>query len=151
MVIIREKIKTYLDQIIGRTLDKVGLACEMMSFNFGDIALHAQCFTRILHKGRILVTTTDYQSWDGVIDTNNDEWYNLALHRAMIENSKVIKTKLTSTNDVLIWLENDIHIQIFISNSAPHHTEALEQWRIFERTTETPHIVVYSEGVICEE
>ena len=141
----RQKIVDYLKLLNGRNLDNLNLSCEMMMITFGDIAIHTQCFTRILCKERVLLTTLDYQNWDGVDDTNNDEWYNLSLHKDSIINNKVIKTQITDSNDLFIWLENDIQLQIFISNGSPHYVGDCEQWRIFEMDREDiPHIVVYS-------
>ena len=75
----------------------------------------------------------------------NDEWYNLSLHKNLIINNKVIKTELTNSNDLFIWLENEIQLQIFISNGFPHYVEDCEQWRIFENDGDNmPHTVVYS-------
>ena len=144
----RQKIKDYLKMLIGKTLDHLNLACDMMMFTIGNIAIHSQCFTRIMKKNEILLTTLDYQSWDEETNENNDEWYNLSLHKDSIINTKVINAQLTDTNDILIWLENDIHIQIFISNGAPHYSEEREQWRIFEIDNEDiPHIVVYAKTI----
>lgn len=134
--------------MVGKTLDNVNLAGEMMMFTFEDVSIHSQCFSRIMQKERVLLTTFDYQNWDGVTSTNNDEWYNLSQYKGIIINNKVIKTELADTNDVFICLENGIHIQIFISNGAPHYGEDCEQWRIFENNNKAaPHIVIYSESV----
>ena len=144
----RKIIKNYLELLIGRSLDSVNLACEMLMFAFGDISLHSQCFTRIMLKERVLLTTLDYHNWDGETDTNNDEWYNLSRYKNSIINNKVVKAELTETNDVFIWLENDIQIQMFIANGSPHYEEDNEQWRIFENNNEdSSHIVVYSESI----
>jgi hypothetical protein len=145
---IRQKIKKYLESLESRCLDDVNLACEMMMFRFGDISIHSQCFTRIIRRERVLLTTLDYQNWDGETDTNNDEWHHLAQYKDIIVKNKVIKTELTDTNDVFIWLQNDICIQMLISNGSHHYGEACEQWRIFENNNkEAPHIVVYGETI----
>lgn len=144
----RQTIKNYLDSLSEKTLDSLNLACEMMMFTFGDIAIHSQCFTRIMLKEQVLLTTLDYQSWDKENEKNNDEWYNLSLYKNSLLNNRVTKTLLTSTNDVFIWLENDISIQIFISNGSPYYVENCEQWRIFEiDNKESSHIVVYSNSI----
>ena len=141
----RKKLEAYLELLNGTILDNLTLAAQMMIFSFGNIAIHSQCFTRIMHKNQILLTTLDYQNWDEVDDKNNDEWYNLSLHKNLIINNKVIKAELTNSNDLFIWLENDIQLQIFISNGLPHYIEDSEQWRIFENDGENmPHTVVYS-------
>ena len=141
----RHKIQSYLDSLNGRTLDSLHLVCEMMVFSFGTSSIHSQCFTRIMKKESILLTTLDYQNWDETDNNNNDEWHNLSLHRASIINNKVIKTQLTNTNDLFIWLENDIQIQMYNSNGAPHYIESCEQWRIVEN--QDTHIVVYSDFI----
>lgn len=147
----RQKITDYLNLLNGRNLDNLNLACEMMMFNFGNISIHSQCFTRILYKERVLLTTSDYQNWDEIESKNNDEWYNLSLNKHTIVNNKVIKTHLTDTNDLIIWLENDIQLQIIISNGSPHYVKECEQWRIFEIDREDiPHIVVYSDSIYNE-
>ncbi len=144
----RQKIKDYLKELDGRTLDDLNLACEMMMFCFGDICIHSQCFTRIIRKEQILLTTLDFQNWDGENDKHNDEWYNLSLNKDLIINNKVIKTQLSDTNDLFIWLENGICVQIFISNSCPHYVIDREQWRIFKRGgIDIPHTVVYSQTI----
>ncbi len=142
---IRKKIEKYLELLNGSTLNDMTLAAQMMMLSFGNIAVHSQCFTRIMHRNQILLTTLDYQNRDEVDDSNNDEWYNLSLHKDLIINNKVIQTEFTSNNDLFICLENDIQIQIFISNGSPHYVEECEQWRIFEIDSENkPHTVVYS-------
>ena len=145
---VQQKIKASMEQLVGKTLQKFNLACEMMMFNFEGVCIHAQCFTRILYKNDILLTTLDYQNWDGVTDTNNDEWYNLELHKDKIINNKIEKIEFTPTNDLLIWLENDIRIQMFISNGTPHYGEDNEQWRFFIYDDEQqPHTVIYSQTI----
>ena len=144
----RQKIKDYLKELDGRNLDDLNLACEMMMFCFGDISIHSQCFTRIIRNEQILLTTSDYQNWDGENEKHNDMWYNLARHIDLIINKKVIETQLTDTNDLLIWLENDVCIQMFISHSCPHYGDDREQWRIFRQgNVDVPHTVVYSQTV----
>ena len=146
----RQKIIEYLDSLIGRTLENISLSCEMMMFKFGEISIHSQCFTRIIYKDQILLTTFDYQNQDGVTSTNNDEWYNLSRHKELITCNKVVSADLSDTRDVIIRLGNDVLIQIFVSNSQPHYMEDSEQWRIFEKNKDVPHIVVYSNSIRSE-
>jgi len=146
-----EKLKAYFEALVGKTLTDLNTVCEMFCFMFEDICINSQCFTRILHKEQVLLTTTDYQSWDGVTDKNNDQWYNLSLYKDLIVNTKCSKAELTDTNDAFILTENDIRIQIFISNGAPHYGEDTEQWRIFEKgKPDVPHIVVYANFIQAE-
>ena len=61
----REILQKHLNVIVGKQLTELYLACEMMMFSFEEYALHTQCLTRIICKNDILVTTLDYQNWDG--------------------------------------------------------------------------------------
>lgn len=61
----------------------------MLMFHFGNYALHTQCLTRIVKNNDILVTTQDYQSWDGEESENNDEWHNLDKFEPVIVGGKV--------------------------------------------------------------
>ena len=67
------KLNEHLQAILGKRLDALNMACEMMMFSFEEYELHAQCLTRIMCENDILVTTLDYQSWDGEAEENNDE------------------------------------------------------------------------------
>lgn len=137
-----------MELLNGKRLSDLNLACEMMMFLFDNIAVHSQCFTRIMRKEQILLTTLDYQNRDETDDKNNDEWYNLSLHKNLIINNRVSRTQLTDSNDLFIWLENDIQIQMLISNGSPHYVEDSEQWRIFPIDNEdSPHTVVYSNSI----
>lgn len=79
----REKLKTYIKTLLGKTLTDVNPACEMLCFTFDNICM-----------------------------------------------------------------ENDIIIQIFISNGAQYYGEDNEQWRIFEKgNPKIPHLVVYSKTI----
>lgn len=144
-------------KIIGLKLDSVRLACEMLMFNFDRYAVHSQCLTRIIKGNDILVTTLDYQSWDGEIDTNNDEWFNLDKYLSQIEGGKVISVQVLPWYDLVIKLDNDIVIQVLIENSYAHYDDEHEQYRFFEASDESEteethnkHYVVYSKHIDLE-
>ena len=59
------KLNEHLQVIVGKQLVALNMACEMMMFSFEKYELHTQCLTRIISKKDVLVTTLDYQSWDG--------------------------------------------------------------------------------------
>ena len=90
-----QNLKEYLQILVGKTLEDVNLACEMIMFTFGNVDIHAQCFTRIIYKNNVLLTTLDYQNWDGVTDTNNDEWFNLSQNK-----DKLVGCIFTQVSDV---------------------------------------------------
>ena len=109
-------LRECLNVIVGKKLDGLYLACEMMMFAFGDYSLHAQCLTRIICEEDILVTTLDYQNWDGEVDTNNDEWYYVEKYKDRIVGGIVQTVNVSSLYDVVIVLDNGIEIQLINKN-----------------------------------
>ena len=153
------EFENIITKIVGLQLSDIHLVCEMMVFNFEQYSLHSQCLTRIIKNNDILVTTLDYQSWDGEVSENNDERFNLAKYKSEIDGGKVINVKLSPLKDLTITLDNDITIEIFIQNSYSHYDAAHEQYRFFEvgednETAEQenlrPHYVVYSKHIDLE-
>ena len=49
------KLNKHLQTIVGKQLDALNMACEMMMFSFGEYELHAQCLTRIIYENDVLV------------------------------------------------------------------------------------------------
>jgi hypothetical protein len=142
------KLMKHLQTIVGVPLDTLNLACEMMMFGFGEYELHAQCFTRIICKNDILVTTSDYQSWDGEAEKNNDEWYYVEQHRSEIVGGIVTSVNITPLHDVAIILDNGIRIELFVKNGYHHFDDEHEQWVFFKRHDHShPFITVYSKIV----
>ena len=150
------RLRNEIAKIVGLRLDMVHLAYEMMIFNFGDYSLHTQCLTRIIKNNDILVTTFDYQSWDGEESENNDEWYNLARFKAEIEGGKVLSAEVSPLNDIDIQMDNGVKLQILISNSYAHYDSECEQYRFFNASEEQikqdkpRHIVVYNKHIVIE-
>ena len=142
----QQKIREYIAKVAGNTLRDVNLICEMLAFDFGGYSIHAQCFTRIVCEGKILLTNLDYQSFDGVTAENNDEWYNMSIYKSKIVNNKVKRIELTATNDLMIYLDSGVQIQMFVSNSEPHYGEDEEQWRLI-CDKEDCHIVINSKTI----
>lgn len=150
-------LENSIENIVGLKLDSVNPACEMLMFNFGRYAIHSQCLTRIIRRDDILVTTIDYQSWDGETDTNNDEWFNLDKYKSVIVNGKVISVQILPWYDLIIRLDNDVVIQLLIENSYAHYDDEREQYRFFEISNESDteqtqrrHYVVYSKHIDLE-
>lgn len=144
----KDILQGHFESIVGKRLEELRLACEMMMFSFEEYALHTQCLTRIIHEKDILVTTLDYQNWDGEVDTNNDEWYFLEKYRSKIMGGIVLSVKVSALHDVEIILDNGIRIELFIKNGYHHFDEECEQWRLFKVGDHSaPHITVYSKTV----
>ena len=125
----KERLKQYLETFIGKELLNINLACEMMCFDFGNMSLHASSFTRVLKNNEVLVTTLDYQSWDGQVDTNNDLWRNVDKFKHLIIGNKIERIELSMVNDLFVYLENGIIIQSFAPNGSLHYSDYWEQWR----------------------
>ena len=144
----RNTLQKHFEVIIGKQFTDLHLACEMMMFTFGEYALHTQCLTRIIHENDILVTTLDYQNWDGEVDTNNDEWYFVEQHREKIVGGIVMSVDVSALHDVIVVLDNGIRIELIINNGYHHFDEECEQWRLFKIDDYSyPHITVYSKTV----
>ena len=154
------ELKNVISKIVGLRFTNVGGACNMLMFTFGsndvEYAIHAQCFTRIIKNDDILVTTFDWQSWDGKNEENNDYLYNLKKFKPDIEGGIVVLVEVNTLFDVTITLDNGVTIQIFIDNSYQHYNDEWEQYRFFQCSPEDeadksdnipPHYVVYSKYI----
>ena len=142
------KLNAHLQTIVGKQLDALNMACEMMMFTFGEYAIHAQCLTRIIGENDILVTTLDYQNWDGEVEENNDEWYFVEQNRAKIVGGTVTSVSVNALNDVAIVLDNGIRIELFIKNGYHHIEDEQEQWVFFKHHDHSyPFITVYNKTV----
>ena len=126
------KLNEHLQVIVGKQLVALNMACEMMMFSFGKYELHAQCLTRIISKKDVLVTTLDYQSWDGETEENNDEWYFVEQNRDKIVGGTVTSVKVNALHDVTIVLDNGISIELFVKNGYHHYDDKQEQWVFFK-------------------
>ena len=144
----KDKLFNHLQAIIGKQLTELHLACEMMMFSFEEYELHTQCLTRIICENDILVTTLDYQNWDGETDTNNDERYFVEQYREKIIGGIVTSVKVSSLYDVSIILNNGIKLELINKNGYHHFDDECEQWRLFRSEDYSyPHITVYSKTV----
>ena len=141
-------LQNYLQTVVGKKLDAINLACEMMMFSFGEYELHAQCFVRIIHNDDILVTDLDYQSWDGETSTNNDEWFFVEQFKPKIIGGVVASVDVQSYYDVTIKFDNGIIIELFVKNGYHHFDDEQEQWVFFKRNDNShPFISVYNKTV----
>ena len=126
------RLEEHLQTIIGKQLDALNMACEMMMFSFEKYELHAQCLTRIISKKDVLVTTLDYQSWDGETEKNNDEWYFVEQNRGKIVGGTVTSVNVNALHDITIVLDNGISIELFVKNGYQHFDDEQEQWVFFK-------------------
>lgn len=141
-------LNKYLNSILGKQLESLYLACEMMMFDFGDYALHSLCLTRIIQEKDILVTTLDYQNWDGEVDTNNDERYFVEKYKDKIVGGIVTSVIVTPLYDVEIIMNNGVRIELLIKNGYHHFEDEKEQWVFFKVGDHSyPYITVYNKTV----
>ena len=148
----QDALNKYLQTIVGKRLDALNLACEMMMFNFEDYALHTLCLTRIIRDDDILVTTFDYQSWDGVNDTNNDERYFVEKYRDKIVGGTVTSVHVSAVFDVEIVLDSGVRIELFIKNGYHHFDDEQDQWMFFKQGDHSyPFITVRNKTVDIAE
>ena len=90
--------------------------------------------SRVIREGDLLVTTFDYQSWDNLDSTHNDEWINADRIKDKIVGGCVSAVKLNDIHDLTIELDNGYIIECLIANAYPHYSEESEQWVLFEHT-----------------
>ena len=141
-------LNEYLQVIVGKKLEKLNLACEMMMFSFEEYAFHTLGLTRIIKDNDILVTTLDYQNWDGEVNENNDEWYFANKYRDEIEGGVVTAVSVSPLYDVEIIMNNGVKIELFVKNGYHHFDDENEQWVFFRHDDhEHPFISVWSKSV----
>lgn len=130
-----QKLKEFIDLWIGKQLESVHCACEILDFGFtGDLVLQGLGLTRVFVDGDLVITTIDYQSWDQKDSKNNDEWYNKDKYKDRIIGGKVTNIKINKYKDLLVELDNGVRIECLIANAYPHYEEECEQWLLFEHT-----------------
>ena len=148
----RAILQKHFDIIVGKQLTDLHLACEMMMFSFEEYALYTQCLTRIICENDILVTTLDYQNWDGETDTNNDEWYFVEEYRDKIIGGIVTSVNVSSLYDVTIILNNGIRLELINKNGYHHFDDECEQWVFFKVDDHSfPFVTVYNKTVDIAE
>lgn len=139
----------FVNSLMGKKLLSFCCECEILDFDFEPLVLHAMGCSRIIKNNDILVTTLDYQSWDQVESTNNDEWFNSRKFNSEITGGSVISVELSPWNDLRIKLDNGVTIECLIANAYPHFEEEMEQWVLFEHTKDYSgtFLTVYNKSV----
>lgn len=132
-----DKAIQFVNSLIGKKLVHFCCEVEILDFSFDPLALHAMGCSRVIKNNDILVTTLDYQSWDQMESTNNDEWFNMKRFHSEIVGGTVTSVAINSWHDLHIELDNGVTIECLIANAYPHFEEELEQWVLFEPTNKT--------------
>ena len=127
-------VTQFVHSLLGRKLLHLCCEAEMMDFDFAPLTLHALGCTRIIQNEEILVTTLDYQSWDGVESIHNDEWFHVNWVSSELVGRTVLSVQISPWNDLRLTLEGGTVVECLIANGSPHYGEEQEQWVLFEHT-----------------
>ena len=140
-----------MKELVGQTLCDLGAHYEIMILRFGEYEIHVSCFARILHSGKILLTTQDYQSWDEKDHKHNDMYLNIAKYGETLIGQKVRSVEVSPINDLFIVLGNDSRIEIYNSAASHQLSEESEQWFFYKPKDKTyPYLRVTNNGVETE-
>ena len=125
--------KDLVDSLLGSKLEVLNCEVNMLEFCFDNsLTIHVNGFGRVIKNNDLLITTQDYQSWDGEESTHNDEWVNMTQFRSDIVGGLVEKVELSPINDLRLILDNGVTIECLIENAYPHYEDEIEQWVLFE-------------------
>ena len=128
------KEKSFADRLIGKTLENIFCQADILEFVFSDtdLVLHAMGLTRVIKNGDILITSFDYQSWDGENSENNDMYLNVEKYKDDITGGTVVSVSVSNVNDFKIEFDNGAVIECLVANAYPHYENETEQWVLFE-------------------
>ena len=119
-------------ELVGQTMSDLGAHYEVLILRFGEYEIHVRCFARILHSGKILLTTQDYQSWDKKDHKHNDMYLNIAKHGETLIGQTVRSVEVSKVNDLIIVLGNDVRIEIYSSEGSHQLSKESEQWFFYK-------------------
>ena len=138
-------------ELVGQVMTDLGAHYEILILRFGEYEIHVSCFARILHNGKILLTTRDYQSWDEKDHKQNDMYLNIAKYGETLIGQKVRSVEVSPINDLFIVLDNDTRIEIYNSEASHQLSEESEQWFFYKPKDKTyPYWSVTNNGVETE-
>ena len=138
-------------ELVGQTMSDLGAHYEILTLRFGEYEIHVSCFARILHDGKILFTTQDYQSWDGNDYKHNDMYLNIAKYGETLIGQKVRSVEVSPINDLFIVLDNDTRIEIYSSDGRHRLSEESEQWFFYKPKDKAyPYFRVTNHGTETE-
>ncbi len=138
-------------ELVGQTMSDLGAHYEILILRFGEYEIHVSCFARILHNGKILLTSQDYQSWDEKVHKHNDMYLNIAKHGATLIGHTVRSVEVSKVNDLFIDLDNDVQIEIYSSKGSHQLSEESEQWFFYKPKDKAyPYLSVTNNGAEIE-
>jgi len=134
-------------ELIGQVMTDLGAHYEILILRFGEYEIHASCFTRILHDGKILLTTQDYQSWDEKDHKHNDMYLNIAKYGETLIGQTVRSVEISKANDLFIVLGNDVQIEMYNSEGSHQFSGNSEQWFFYKPKDKTyPYFCLTNDG-----
>ena len=135
-------------ELIGQVMTDLGAHYEILILRFGEYEIHASCFTRILHDGKILLTTQDYQSWDEKDHKHNDMYLNIAKYGETLIGQTVRSVEISKANDLFIVLGNDVQIEMYNSEGNHQFSGNSEQWFLYKPKDKAyPYFRLTNDGV----
>ena len=138
-------------ELVGQVMTDLGAHYEILILRFGEYEIHVSCFARIIHDGRILLTTRDYQSWDEKDHKHNDMYLNIAKYGKTLIRQKVRSVEVSPINDLFIVLDNDTRIEIYNSEASHRLSGESEQWFFYMPKDKTyPYLSVTNNSVTTE-
>ena len=138
-------------ELVGQVMTDLGAHYEILILRFGEYEIHVSCFARILHNGKILLATQDYQSWDEKDHKQNDMYLNIAKYGETLIGQKVRSVEVSPINDLFIVLDNDTRIEIYNSEASHQLSEESEQWFFYKPKDKTyPYWSVTNNGAETE-
>ena len=138
-------------ELVGQVMTDLGAHYEILILRFGEYEIHVSCFARIIHSGKILLTTQDYQSWDEKDHKHNDMYLNIAKHGETLIGQTVRSVEVSKVNDLFIVLDNDVQIEIYSSDGSHQLSEESEQWFFYKPKDKAyPYLSVTNNGVETE-
>ena len=148
----QQHLQNLLNIIVGKKLNDLMPILEVMSFGFEDYALHTLGLTRIIKDNDILVTTLDYQNWDGEEELNNDEHYFIKKFNDQIVGGVVTSVKVSPLYDLEIEMDNGVRIEVYVQNGYNHFDEENSQWLFFRvNDHDSPFVSVYNKTIDIAE
>lgn len=135
-------------ELVGQVMTDLGAHYEFLILRFGEYEIHVSCFARIIHDGKILLTTQDYQSWDERDYKHNDMYLSIAEHGKNLIGQTVCSVEISKVNDLFIVLDNDVRIEIYSSEGSHRLSEESEQWFFYKPKDEIySYLSVTNKGV----
>ena len=129
-----------LNNFLGKQISCISRCCNLACLCFAhendEINLHIQCFFRLLHNNKVILSSEDMGYCHENIDDQDFDWstpgksiYDIDLknNKDFICSTPVKSAEQNETGDLLIEFENGLKLEVFIDS-----TREWEKYRIFD-------------------